>query len=136
MKKVLFAAICIVFLSSCGDFMTGMASGMLGAGYYGGGYGYYPDVANQFSGSTINWSSGPVAAATPSVSAPASSGSTTKSSSTSSRRVCVTCQGGGKCNSCGGSGKRTDNYFGTGRSSTVTCGVSISSALTARSRRT
>lgn len=99
-----------------------MASGMLGAGYYGGGYVYYPNVANQFSDSTINWSLGSVAATTLPVSTPVTSGSTTKASPSSTRRVCVACHGGGKCNSCGGSGKRTDNYYGTGRSSTVTCG--------------
>lgn len=54
-----------------------------------------------------------------------SSSSSTPSSdgsSKSSRRICVTCNGGGKCNGCHGSGLRTDNYFGTG-TGTKTCGV-------------
>lgn len=109
MRNLLIAISCLIALCSCGDFMTGMANGLYGGmGGYGMPY-WSADSSYPVTSSTIT---------------PASSGSNTGSSTTStSRRVCVTCHGGGKCNSCGGTGKRTDNYYGTGRSSTATCGV-------------
>ena len=132
MKAILISAICIVLLSSCGDYMSGMTTGMYGIGGYGVPYYLQPNIAAQNAASqlknhlstNINWSAGTYipSTITSTSSIPVNSGNVT-GTSTTSRRICSTCHGGGKCNSCGGSGKRTDNYFGTGRSSTITCGV-------------
>ena len=46
-----------------------------------------------------------------------------KTQQSTSRPICRTCHGGGKCNSCGGSGNRTDNYLGTGVNKSKRCGV-------------
>ena len=135
LKKQLFVTACILFLTSCGDFMTGMAGGMYGYGTSGYGLPYYlqPNVAAQNAvnqmksqmNTNINWQSGSYVPVTTSGSVPVTTGGSTTGSSTpsTSSRVCVTCHGGGKCNGCNGTGKRTDNQYGTGRSSTISCGV-------------
>lgn len=43
--------------------------------------------------------------------------------STSSKKICRTCKGDGKCMGCHGTGYRTDNHFGTGVDYSNKCGV-------------
>lgn len=43
--------------------------------------------------------------------------------SSTTRKVCRTCKGDGKCLSCHGDGIRTDNQFGTGQDPRYKCGV-------------
>lgn len=44
-------------------------------------------------------------------------------SSTNSSDLCLSCYGDKKCSQCHGTGKRTDNLFGTGQDPTHDCGI-------------
>lgn len=124
----LFASI---LLLSC-DVMQGAFAGMGGYGYGGNQFNPW----NYYNGPAPQWSSGntfstvPVTTTTVPVQSysggtSSSSSSTTSSSSSSSsgRNFCTQCAGTKNCSTCRGTGKRTDNYYGTGQSSTARCGV-------------
>lgn len=144
MRNKLFLSVLVsFFLCSCGaGFWEGMGNyGGYRSMYSGVPYGLQPSVAAQQAGQIIRnqtqsqidnfWTSGaanavvvePTTSGGGTVSSSYSGGSNSSASGSSSGRLCRTCSGGGKCNSCHGSGMRTDNQFGTGTSSTVRCGV-------------
>ena len=119
MKKntiLLLVAVVTTCLTSCGDFMTGLASGF--AGYGGGGY-YASPAPTMYDGSNFNTITPPTPTFTftaPAV-APASSyssGSSSSSSSSSSNsgRNCTVCSGVGKCRTCNGTGTYWDTLNG------------------------
>lgn len=129
MKKItilLLVAVVTTCLTSCGDFMTGLASGF--AGYGGGGY-YASPVPTMYDGSNFNTITPPTPTftftqpptptitLTAPVAAPASSyssGSSSSSSSSSSNsgRNCTVCSGLGKCRTCNGTGTYWDTLNG------------------------
>ena len=119
MKKItilLLVAVVTTCLTSCGDFMTGLASGF--AGYGGGGY-YASPAPTMYDGSNFNTITPPTPTITLTapVAAPASnysSGSSSSSSSSSSNsgRNCTVCSGLGKCRTCNGTGTYWDTLNG------------------------
>lgn len=132
--KILFSFIILIasmLLLSC-DVMQGVMAGMGGYGYGGNQFNPW----NYYNGPAPQWSSGETFSTVPVVTTTApvqsysgstssSSSSTTSSSSSSSsgRNFCSQCANRKVCPQCGGTGKRTDNQFGTGQSSTARCGV-------------
>ena len=148
MRKLLSAFTLILLslsLTSCGALLTGMLMGMSSypASYNSWNtpswdtpswdspswsnptcFPYQPPVAPSW-GSTLGSYSVPESS--PSFSSSSSSSSSPTSThedhSTKSTKLCPICTGLGKCESCHGSGKRTDNMFGTGTDYSKTCGV-------------
>lgn len=130
MKKLVLVVIASVCFVSC-DVMQGAFAGM-------GGYGYVPTNGNVLWQNAPSWNSftphlwnnpgGTVVTGGGTVSSSSSSSSTTingssSSSSSGGRSFCTFCSNTKKCSTCRGTGKRTDNYFGTGQSATERCGV-------------
>jgi len=127
MKKICTSIFLGFTLTSCNSMLQGMAAGMNG-GYGGyGGYGYNYGASQYFN--TSNYGSimsAPVSVPNTSWTNSSSYSSGTGTSSgtnSSSSNFCKTCSNTKKCYVCHGSGKRTDNLFGTGQGSTVKCGV-------------
>lgn len=126
--SMLALALSVFVLSSCGSFMSGLASGI--AGYGGGGYYVAPSynamptpatvwtAPNDFS--NVTWTSAP-AYTTPVVSgsgvsySTGSSSTATSSSSSSSSRSCSVCYGLGKCRTCNGKGYYFDELNGNNK---------------------
>lgn len=135
MKNICITILLGLLLTSCNSMLQGMAAGMRGYGYGytpAVGYGNSNNMASKYYNS-INYGaifSSPTPTTTPATSGGStsskskSSGTTTSSSSgSSSGNFCRTCSNTRKCYVCHGSGKRTDNYYGTGSDPTVKCGV-------------
>ncbi len=118
-KQLFLLSLFVLCLSGCGtSFMQGMAAGMRGYGNYGG-YGIY----NGYNAGYAMPAVAPVAG----YDATSYSGGTTSTSSTtsnsSSKSFCRSCSNTRTCTQCHGTGKRTDNMFGTGSDPTVKCGI-------------
>lgn len=118
-NQLFLLSLFVLCLSGCGtSFMQGMAAGMRGYGNYGG-YGIY----NGYNAGYAMPAVAPVAG----FDATSYSGGTTSTSSTtsssSSKSFCRSCSNTKICTQCHGTGKRTDNMFGTGTSATVKCGI-------------
>lgn len=119
MKKItilLLVAVVTTGLTSCGDFMTGLASGL--AGYGGGGY-YASPAPTMYDGSNFNTITPPTPtftftapAAAPASSYSSGSSSSSSSSSSNSGRNCTVCSGLGKCRTCNGTGTYWDSLNG------------------------
>lgn len=129
MKKItilLLVAVVTTCLTSCGDFMTGLASGF--AGYGGGGY-YASPAPTMYDGSNFNTITPPTPtftftqpptptftftapAAAPASSYSSGSSSSSSSSSSNSGRNCTVCSGLGKCRTCNGTGTYWDSLNG------------------------
>lgn len=122
MKRLLnttLVALATLCFTSCGDFMSGMASA-LGGGYGYGGYYTAPasavTTASPFNTVPNGIYSVPATYTAPvttsgSVNSSSSSGSGS-SSSTSSGRSCGVCYGTGKCRTCNGNGTFWDSLNG------------------------
>ena len=139
MRKLLSAFYLILLsltLTSCGALMTGMLMGLssypaASSSCYNSWnipswdnptyFQYLPPVAPSWG--SIGSYSVPESSSSFSSSSSSSSTSTHEDHSTKSTKLCPICAGSGKCDSCHGSGKRTDNMFGTGTDYTKDCGV-------------
>ena len=133
MKHICITILLVLLLTSCNAMLQGMAAGMNGYGYGyrpSGGYSTSNNMASQYFNS-IDYGailSSPAPTTMPvtyggSTSSPSSGTSTSSSLGSSSSNFCRTCSNTRKCYVCHGSGKRTDNLFGTGSSPTVKCGI-------------
>lgn len=126
-SSYLLVVLTVMSLSSCGDFMSGMAAGLAGMGQGGGYYGVpavntsagfntfpttTPMVApsNTFT-TPITYNTAPTTTSYSSgTSSSYSSGSA--SSTSSSGRSCGVCYGSGKCRTCNGNGTYWDSLNG------------------------
>ena len=141
MKNVILAVLFALSLTSCGAMLQGMAMGMQQMGGYGGyGYGtgyvsapsysapvysapaYSGSVVPGF-GSNIDYSSMGSGSYSGSSSGSYSPSSGSGSSSSGGSSFCRQCSNTKTCPTCHGSGKRTDNMFGTGSDSKVKCSI-------------
>ena len=124
-KQLFLLSLLALCFSGCStSFMQGMAAGMSNFGNYGG-YGTY---GNGLNSGYVMPAATPVATGySPSSysggSSSSYSSSTSSSSSSSSSKFCRSCSNTRTCTQCHGTGKRTDNLFGTGSDPTVKCGI-------------
>jgi len=146
---ILIGMIILTSLSSCGSFGQSFLSGMGGYGGYSGGSGYSsngnlnylldPNYAIQQTNAQLEAEYQQMRQVNPSLTR--EQFMQTKANETliklqskphqavaalghgSSRKVCSSCKGDGKCIGCHGSGYRTDNMFGNGTDYGHKCGV-------------
>lgn len=140
MSKILYSLAllsAVLFFTSCTAFLSGVAEGM--ASYANGMYGGYGLTSTPMATPAQSFPSmntlPSVPMETPSwdavFSTPVSTGSydysspsgTTIQSGSSGSNFCRTCSNTRKCYVCHGTGKRTDNLFGTGVDYSKDCGI-------------